>query len=204
MGDKGLQKMYDNLSLIYDRYRVKNYFKNSLEIILKNIPQNSTVLDVGSGTGMYCIELAKRGYKIKGFDYSEKMIERAIENMERERVKVDFKIGDAEEKVPFRDKFEFAISLGSWEFFPRPADVLKNVYHSLTEKGRFIIITPNPYAAPFIIIAEKLKVKKLAPAYAYFNSFEHRVRKWAKNTRFILEKKEYSYHYLDIVFHLKK
>ncbi len=117
---------------------------------------------------------------------------------------MDFVVADAEKGVPFRDKFDFAICLAVWECFPKPAQVLNNVYHNLTQKGSFIIITTNPYVAPLIILAEKLKIKKLAPAYVYFNSFEHRVRKWARDTKFILEKKEYSYHYLDIVFRLKK
>lgn len=204
MGEQDFKKVWNDMSLIYDQARVKSYFQNSLNIILKNIPQNSSVLEVGCGTGMYCIELAKRGYKVKGFDYSEKMIKKAIENAWREGVNVDFVIADAEEKIPFSDKFDFAICLATWECFPKPAKVLNNVHHSLTQEGRFIVITSNPYVAPFIILAEKLKIKKLAPAYVYFNSFEHRIRKWARDTKFMLEKKEYSYHYLDIVFHLKK
>ncbi len=204
MGDRKMKKAYDDLSSVYDRERSRSYFKNSLEIILNNIPPNAAVCEVGCGTGMYCIELAKRGYTIKGFDYSEKMIRKAIDNMERQGVQVDFAVADAQEEIPFNDKFDFAISLDSWECFPRPVDVLDKVYRCLVEEGRFIIITPNPYFAPFIILAEKLRIKKLAPAYAHYNSFEHKVRTWAKKTGFALEKKEYSYHYIATVFHLKR
>ncbi len=204
MGDEKLQKLFDDMSSIYDQNRVKDYFKHSLKLILEYIPPDSTVLDVGCGTGMYSIELAKRGYQVKGFDCSEKMIERAIRNAAREGAAVDFVVGDAEKEVPFKDKFDFAICLDCWEFFPKPVDVLNTVYQNLRQGGRLIIATPNPYAAPLIILAEKLRIKKLAPAYVYFNSFENRVRKWAKIAKFRLEKRVYSYYYLDIVFHLRK
>ena len=125
MDNKQLLNVFDRWSFIYDRDKFHSYFNDTLNIMLNNIPSDSTVLDVGCGTGMYSIELAKRGYRVKGFDYSEKMVEKAIENMNREKVKIDFRPGNAQDKIPFEGKFNYAISMGTWEYFSNPIEVLK-------------------------------------------------------------------------------
>lgn len=204
MGDPHLKQVYDEMSSRFDTQRTKKYFYQLVEYLKKEIPPKSEVLEIGSGTGGYCILLEKHGCKCKGVDYSEKMVEVAEKNKKVSKSKSLFKVADVEEKIPFREKFDVVISMDSWEFFPHPEKVIENVRGVLKEGGRFLIFTPNMVFAIPIIIAEKLKIKKLSPAYTYFNSYKSKVRKWAKRNGFRLEKIDYIFHKMTIIFHLRK
>jgi len=204
MGDETVKKVWDEVSHFYDKFRTSGYFKKVLAFLQKTIPKGSSILDVGGGTGKFCVELAKKGYNIKGFDYSTEMVKKAIKNIKKNKVTCVYKLDDAEEEIPFKENFDFAISIDSWEFFPHPLKVLKNVHSKLKKGGVFIIITPNPYIAPLIILAEKSGIKKVYPTYIYFNSFHHRIKLFAKATNFKLEKKDWMYHFFAQVFFLRK
>ncbi len=204
MGDKNIQKIYDDVSQFYDKERTKTYFKKILSFLLKNIPKYSSVLDVGGGTGKFSVELSKRGYKVCGFDFSKKMVQTANKNIRNNKVKCVYRYGDAEENIPFKGNFDFAISIDSWEFFTNPLKVLNNVHSKLKAGGTFIIITPNPYVSLPIIIAEKLGIKKVHPTYLYFSSFKHKIKLWAKETGFSLETRNWLYYGVGQAFFLKR
>jgi len=84
MGDEKLRVHYGRLSVRYDEHRNKRYFevlvRGLLKTLLKTIPLKSKILEIGCGTGGYCIKLAKRGYKVKGIDYSPGMIDKSRQN----------------------------------------------------------------------------------------------------------------------------
>ena len=204
MGDVKLRKVYDGLSKRYDEDRMQGYFDANVDLLVESIHKKCTVLDVGCGTGMYSLKLAKRGHDVRGFDFSENMIKKAEENAKLQNAHVEFKVGDAEKEIPFDVEFDYAFCMGSWEFFQEPKAVLSNVNSVLKKGGVFLIVTPDPIFAPFVILAEKLKIKKLAPSYAYFNSFGFRIKQWAKETDFILEKKGHHNWFFDRVFILRK
>jgi len=204
MGDPHLKQVYDDMSSYFDAKRTKSYFYKLIEYLKRVIPPKSSILEIGSGTGGYCILLEKYGCKCKGIDYSEKMIEVSKTNNKMSKTNCIFKVADVEETIPFKEKFDFVISMDSWEFFPNPEKVMKNVRNVLKENTLFLIFTPNMLFALPIIIAEKLKIKKLSPAYAYFNSYKHRVKKWAKMNGFKLEKIDYIFHRMTIIFYLRK
>src|SRR4030042_1243417 len=67
-------------------YQDKDYEEESdfIEHLFKKYSQKSvkTILDAGCGTGGHVIPLAKRGYKVTGFDASEVMIQKAKEKAE--------------------------------------------------------------------------------------------------------------------------
>lgn len=204
VGDEKLLKLYDDMSAVYDQARVKPYFNNTMRLISEYLRPDSAVLEIGCGTGMYGIGLAQKGYTVKGFDYSEKMVDKSRANAGREGVTIDYCVADAEKKLPYGEEFNYALCLAVWECLPNPVAVLRNVHAVLKPGGRLLIITSNPFMAPPIILAEKLRIKKLRPAYVYFNSFTGRVKKWARETGFIFEKRSYSYYFIDVVFHLRK
>lgn len=58
------------------------------------------VLDIGTGTGFLSIMLAEMGYEVVGLDISEEMLKRARNKAVDRGVKVEFKLGDAED-LPF-------------------------------------------------------------------------------------------------------
>jgi ubiquinone/menaquinone biosynthesis C-methylase UbiE len=70
--------------------------------------------DLGCGTGIDSIALSSLGLKINAFDLSSEMIKAAKENTRGEELKINFN-NYSIDSIPksFKDKFDFAISLGN-------------------------------------------------------------------------------------------
>jgi len=208
MGDKKVKKIYDNLSKIYDQQRVKDYFQNTLKTVLKYIQKSkSKILDIGCGTGMYAVELSNMGYNVIGTDFSEDMIKKAKINAKKNKSKANFFVHDAEKQLPkqiSKVKFDLILFNSSWEFLPNPTSALKILKNNLKDKGIILIITPNPLVSPAIILAEKLKIKKLSPAFYFFNSFKFRTKKFAKKAELKLVSYKYRYKFLDVEAVIKR
>jgi SAM-dependent methyltransferase len=204
MGDQRLKQVYDDMSAIYDSKRTKEYFDKLVAYLTAIIPKGSKVLEIGSGTGGYSIELSRHGCACRGVDYSEKMVAVSQKNNRAANARCVFKVADVEKEIPFKEQFDFVISMDSWEFFPDPSAVMQNVSKVLKRDGFFVIFTPNMLFAPAIILAEKLKIKKLSPAYTYFNSFKHRVKRWASQNGFEYVARDKIFHGLTVIYVLRK
>jgi len=77
-----------------------------------------TVLDVASGSGNAALAAARLGGVVTGIDYVPTLLERGRERAEAERLRVDFRPGDAEE-IPFPDEsFDAVISVFGSMFAP--------------------------------------------------------------------------------------
>jgi len=50
------------------------------DLVLKDFPKNTRILDICCGTGQLASELAKRGYEVTGIDSSEQMLKYARQN----------------------------------------------------------------------------------------------------------------------------
>ncbi len=180
MRNEQLKKRFDSLSEIYDTGRGRKYFLENLGILEELFGDcKGKILEVGCGTGLYIKEFLKRGYDMVGVDYSEKMCKIARRNLSEPGVDTEKLIrkADVEDKLGYENLFQVIVIMDSWEFFSRPSRVIQNVYNSLAEEGLLIIITPNPWFAPIIIFFEKLRIKKNAPSFSYYNSFKSRTIK---------------------------
>jgi len=180
MRNEQLKKRFDSLSEIYDKGRGRKYFLENLEILEELFGDcKGKILEVGCGTGQYIKEFRKRGYDMVGVDYSEEMCKMARRNLSELGVDTEKLIrkADVEEDLGYENLFQVIVIMDSWEFLSKPSRVIQNVYNSLEEEGLLIIITPNPWFAPIIIFFEKLRIKKNAPSFSYYNSFKSRTIK---------------------------
>ena len=186
------------------------YFHLIAEILVgivcdRVVPARGQVLEIGSGTGSYCIELARRGFKVWGMDFSQSMVTKARDRALGDDLAAMFLVGDVDRAIPFHNKaFDMVLSIDSWEFFFNPLHVLHEVSRVLHDKGQFLIVTPNPYAAPLIIAMEKIGLKKLAPAFALFNSFPACIRKYAQEANFLIHSHQWLHYWLAQMFVLEK
>jgi len=102
------------------------------------------VLDVGTGTGLLAIELAKAKdcrFDIISIDISENMIRRAVENAKQAGVedKIEFLVSTAA-ALPFPDNsFDLVISYASLHHWLEPVTVFNEVERVAKESGSFII-----------------------------------------------------------------
>jgi ubiquinone/menaquinone biosynthesis C-methylase UbiE len=78
---------------IFFNYQVKNY-RRVLDKVESNIyiPEHSSFLDIGCGTGALSCALYERGYSVTGVDAALKMIQQAKERNTRN--KINFIVGD--------------------------------------------------------------------------------------------------------------
>jgi SAM-dependent methyltransferase len=82
---------------------------------------NTSVLDIGCGSGIFCELAAKRGARVSGLDASEPLLAIA-----RERVpEGDFRAGEMEE-LPYADRsFDLVTGFSSFQFAANPVNALK-------------------------------------------------------------------------------
>ena len=204
MGNEEYKKIIDNQSGIYDKQRVNLYFIKTSNLIKELVPKGKTVIEIGSGTGLHIIDLVKTGRYGIGVDYSKKMISISNQNARKAGVDCKFILADVENSIPLKQKFDYAVLIGPWEYFENPARVLQNIKKILNKNGKVIINTHNMLFWPLIAFCEKIGIKKLSHTFWYFNSIKSRLKKYAKNAGFVIEKSLFNYYFLDKVYILKK
>ena len=80
----------------------------------------SRVLDVACGTGNLAVIAARRGCVVSGVDIAGNLIEQARARAAAEKLRIDFKQGDAE-AMPFEaSQFDLVVSMFGVMFAPRP------------------------------------------------------------------------------------
>jgi len=149
-----VKKLFDSLASQRDRWKRKNkyYYKELEKLYSSFIPENSSVLEIGCGTGEL---LAKIKAKRKlGIDLSPRMIEIA----QKKYPQIDFIVGDAE-NLQINEKFDYIVMsdlLGHLEDVWKAFRELEKVSHSST----FLIINYFNYIwAPILKLGEKIGLK---------------------------------------------
>jgi len=67
------------------------------------------ILDLGCGSGRHLVYFAKRNFDIYGIDIAKEGLKIAKEWLEREKLKVNLKIGDMHKRLPYKDNFFDAV-----------------------------------------------------------------------------------------------
>ena len=126
------------------------------------LPAGAEVLDVGCGTGLIAVALARRGLRVVAVDAAAGMIERAAANVARAGVADMVTLIRADgARLPLSGhKFAVAIALGVVPWVPAPEDVLAEMARSLSPGGYLIVNCDNRYRLPVLLDP------KLTPALA--------------------------------------
>jgi|SRR5271154_717838 len=108
--------------------------------VADQLPPSSAVLDVGTGPGLFCIELAKLGsYAISGLDLSHTLVEIASKKAVEAGVAVDFRQGNAS-SMPFADdSFDLLLCRGAFKNFGQPVRALQEMYRVLKPGGQGLV-----------------------------------------------------------------
>jgi len=124
-------------------------------LISELLPTGAHVLDVNCGTGIDAIELARKGYKVKGADLSPGMILQAKEKAARGRVPApDFRVASFDELLDvFDGPFGLILSnFGGLNCVPDLRPVAERVESLLAPRGVFLAVV-MPRLSPWDSVA---------------------------------------------------
>lgn len=149
-----VQRYIDSIAQKRDKWIKRNnyYYKDLVKFIKYNIPENSSILEIGSGTGYLLNQLQPANGT--GIDLSEKMIDVARKNYPE----ITFLQMDAE-NITLKNKFDFIIisdTIGYFEDVQKAFEELREVSH---ENTRIIITYQNFMWQPLFRLAEILHLK---------------------------------------------
>jgi SAM-dependent methyltransferase len=109
-----------------------------------SIPQGSAVLDVGCGTGVVALTLARGGARVTGADLTPELVARAEQNATLMRLEANFVEADVE-ALPFADaQFDAVVSQFGHMFAPRPDVAIKEMLRVLKPGGTLAFATWPP------------------------------------------------------------
>jgi SAM-dependent methyltransferase len=104
---------------------------------------DKAVLDIGCGSGVYCVDFARRGARrVVGVDFSANMLALARQEAASHGVAgtCEFILGDFLE-VPITEHFDVTIAMGVFDYLPEPLPFLEKMV-SVTS-GKVIISFPG-------------------------------------------------------------
>jgi len=108
------------------------------------IRSGQAVLDVACGTGVVAVTAAQRGALVTGADLTPTLLERARENSEIVKVKIDWQEADVE-ALPFaNDQFDVVLSQFGHMFAPRPDVAIAEMLRVLKPGGTIAFATWPP------------------------------------------------------------
>jgi len=142
---------YEDL-LIQRQHHVSKFTKRELEFLEHVFRSHETrqirdVLDVACGNGRHVIELASRGYKCTGLDYTPERIQIAKARAKREGVSVKLLQGDAT-RLKYENEFDAVLALYILFLLPNDDDVLKclgQIHRALRKGGILVCNIGNPF-----------------------------------------------------------
>ncbi|MBI3596744.1 MAG: class I SAM-dependent methyltransferase [Nitrospirae bacterium] len=113
---------------------------------LAEVKTGERVLDVGCGTGIYTLELARRDVHVVGVDPSMEMILIAREKVRQAGLKGYVICGSAE-ALPFRpERFDLALAVTSLCFVGRPDRAVEEMHRVLKSDGRIVVGELNRFS----------------------------------------------------------
>jgi len=123
--------------------KASDRFERELVLSMAGVKEGDRVLDAGCGTGIYSLELAKRGAFVAGLDASSGMLELARAKAGRAGLNIDFVKADALH-IPFPDgHFDLVLSVCMLCFVKEREAAILEMKRVLRPGGRIVIALLN-------------------------------------------------------------
>jgi ubiquinone/menaquinone biosynthesis C-methylase UbiE len=182
--------------------------KAEVDQILKELrlPVGAHLLDLACGQGRHSIELAKRGFRVTGLDYSSLLLSRAIAAAERlaKSKRPTFVEGDMRDikRIFPTERFDAVVSLwNAWGYFDRRSDdrkTLAGISHVLKKGGLLLINTLNESGVIHRLRSDFRKWHEEKGGRYFLQEFDYDRSTKKTNSRWILigpneKHKEYSF-----------
>lgn len=145
MKEKNARGFYDTLSADYDSMIGfdKSLAKRTEALKSFILPADRAAADLGCGSGLDSIALARAGLKVSGFDISPGMVAEAKKNARRNNVKISFAVSPISKiDGAYNKKYSFALSLGNSLANINPKGLsqsIRKIYSLLEPEGHILI-----------------------------------------------------------------
>jgi ubiquinone/menaquinone biosynthesis C-methylase UbiE len=162
-----IRQYMDEIAPMRDKWIKLNsyYYEDLMKFFCFNIPENSSVLEIGSGTGEILNKLKpKRGV---GIDISNEMLRIARQKYGH----LEFIQMDAED-ITLRDNFDYVIISDTLAYFNDIQKVFHQLKKVITVDTRIIITFHNFLWLPLLKIAENLGLKMPQKRLNWLNRYD--------------------------------
>lgn len=153
-----VEKHFDKVAESYDFYKKKNsfYYDNLKKLLRSLIPPKSDVFEFGCGTGELLASLnPKNGY---GFDISKEMIKLAkFKHKPNKNLIFSTELPSTINHQSL--VFDYIFMSDVIEHLENPAETFKEISKLMDKNTKYIITMANPIWEPFLMLAEKLRLK---------------------------------------------
>lgn len=116
--------------------------QNMINLICKNLPAKSKILDIGSANGDMSTELSILDYKVDGIEPLQESYENAKNLAKKYGQNIEFKKIRIED-LDHNKKYDLLIMGEVLEHFYRPDKILKKMKEILNPNGKILITVPN-------------------------------------------------------------
>jgi len=137
----------------YTRTAEQGFWESEEVLVKKYFKPNSSILDIGCGSGRTTIPLFEMGFKVIGVDITPQMIEIAKKVAKAKSLDIDYKVGDAT-NLEFEDNyFDNAIFANNgWTQIPsreKRQKALNEIYRVLKPTSIYILTAHKRYYVGF-------------------------------------------------------
>jgi 2-polyprenyl-3-methyl-5-hydroxy-6-metoxy-1,4-benzoquinol methylase len=158
--------------------------RRRLDLALQTLEplQGKAVLDVGCGSGRFCVAYAERGAQVVGVDFAARMIELAKDLAQSKGLaeRCDFRVGAFPEAVP-DGPFDASTAIGFFDYIADPVPIVRR----MRELTRQCVIMSFPKAREWRVPVRRLRFwMKGCPLYLYSESQVRDVLSRAGFTRY--------------------
>ncbi len=151
-----IKVFFDRIAERYDAYRQRAFYYHRLieNIYLSCIPQQSSVIEFGCGTGLLLSKLLP--VQACGVDFSSKMIEVASKRLRGTNAQLSC---SAIEEFTHSRQYDYAVISNTLEYVTDIETVFLKAHAALNEDGKIVVTTINPVWRPFLRIASALHLR---------------------------------------------
>ena len=150
---------------------IDNTFRKSMFLRFQEVLQNTadsriqTILDVGCGSGRYCVEFLKQGKRVVGMDLAEGMLELARQAVAGSPLaqNASFLQGDYLQHE-FHERFDAACLMGFFDYIQDPVAVFRKLKREVTKE----LYASFPRSSGLLAKQRKLRYAlRRCPLYLY-------------------------------------
>lgn len=139
---------------IFERVLHSKEVRTALSVIPFNLIASYSILDIGCGTGLITMEVAKKA-EVIGVDVSLKSLKLCMQHAREENASVQLLAAEASH-LPFRPSvFDYIVITQTYEHLPQPDKVLGEVHRILGSNGYVYLTTPYKYSPIWITSIRK-------------------------------------------------